>query len=413
MLLSIHGIDVAFWARFHRAGIDKRRDLYESKANKRRICLAPAMPSSAALRQQIENAFQHRYPSALTPQARTIRETAPTGIAEVDALLSGGLPVGAITEIAGPASSGRTSIAMAFLAQQTRESFCAWIDARDAFDPESAAASGISLRRMLWVRCSNNAREQPANPMRKAGYGKSQPWTRLDQALRATDLLLQAGGFAAIVLDLGEESPEHGRRIPLATWFRFRQAADRTRSSVIVLGKTSYAQSSAAVVLECERSAVRPIRQTERYSKHSASARAEKENDSLRSQALIALIEYLLSQRGRQKLPGMPRDVRDVRGGSCFALCRGSCGGVPCPGDPAPAGLICNRERLSCWMALPPQERVCALNHAARKRGIVPGMTRLEVEELDGVTHPLTALSIRNALPGRCFWSACRSFSTD
>ena len=62
---------------------------------------------------------------------------------------------------------------------------------------------------------------------------------------------MQAGGFAAIVLDMADEAIEHGRRIPLATWFRFRQAADRTRCSLIVLGKTPYAQSSAAVVLEC------------------------------------------------------------------------------------------------------------------------------------------------------------------
>src|SRR5262249_45283929 len=83
-----------------------------------------------------------------------------------------------------------------------------------------------------------------------------QPWTRLDQALRATDLLLQSGGFAAIVLDLADESIEHGRRIPLATWFRYRQAADRTRCSLLVLGKAPFAQSSAAVVLECQKSAV-------------------------------------------------------------------------------------------------------------------------------------------------------------
>jgi hypothetical protein len=76
-------------------------------------------------------------------------------------------------------------------------------------------------------------------------------FSHLDQALRATDLLLQAGGFSALVLDLGSTSPEHGARIPLATWFRFRQAADRTRCSLLVLAHEPLAQSSAAVVLEC------------------------------------------------------------------------------------------------------------------------------------------------------------------
>lgn len=215
------------------------------------------MTSSAALRQQIENAFRNRYPAVLTPTARTIREVAGTGIVEIDQLLSGGFPVGAISEITGPTSSGRTSIAAAFLAQRTQQSVCAWIDVSDAFDPESAAANGICLNRLLWVRCSNTLFTKKVNSGRISVNHKSQPWTRLDQGLCATDLLLQAGGFSVLVLDIADESPEHGHRIPLTTWFRFRQAADRTRCSVIVLGKSSYAQSSAAVVLECERGTVK------------------------------------------------------------------------------------------------------------------------------------------------------------
>ncbi len=209
------------------------------------------MPSSAALRLKIESDLHHRYPSALTPAARTIREVSATGIPAIDELLHGGLPVGAISELTGPASSGRTTIALAFLAGRTNDgSVCAWVDADDAFDPESAAANGVSLNHLLWVRCTNEPDKKPPpphNPFQK----KSQPWTRLDQAIRATDLLLQAGGFAAIVLDLAEEAIEHGRRIPLATWFRYRQAADRTRCSLVILGRAPYAQSSAALVLEC------------------------------------------------------------------------------------------------------------------------------------------------------------------
>lgn len=212
------------------------------------------MPSSAILRQQIESAFQHRYPSVLTPSARTIREVVPTGIAEIDKLLNGGLPVGAISELTGPAASGKTSIAIAALSQRTRNGgVCAWVDANDAFDPESAAANGVSLNHLLWVRCST---KQPSSSQRTNKGKQSQHWTRLDQALYATDLLLQSGGFSAIVLDLADEPLEFGRRIPLATWFRYRQAADRTRCSLIVLGKASYAQSSAAVVLTCEQASI-------------------------------------------------------------------------------------------------------------------------------------------------------------
>jgi hypothetical protein len=198
------------------------------------------MPSAAALRLEIERTLEHRFPAALTPAPRTIYEVAPTGVALVDALLEGGLPVGAISEVTGPESSGRTSLTLAFLARRTEAGqVCAWVDAGDAFDPESAAASEVSLKQLLWVRCRS-----------EIGLARAKPWTRLDQALRATDLLLQGGGFAAIVLDLGDMEPAHAMRIPLATWFRFRQAADRTRCSLVVLGKTAYAQSSAAVVME-------------------------------------------------------------------------------------------------------------------------------------------------------------------
>jgi len=127
------------------------------------------------------------------------------------------------------------------------------VDASDAFDSESAAANGVALRQLLWVRCkkpSQAARQWAWAISSRPDFSRSD-FSHLDQALRATDLLLQAGGFAAIVLDLGSTAPEQGARIPLATWFRFRQAADRTRCSLLVLAQQPLAQSSAAVVLEC------------------------------------------------------------------------------------------------------------------------------------------------------------------
>jgi hypothetical protein len=202
---------------------------------------------SATLRLEIEHALERSFPAALSPAQRTVYETAATGVAEVDSLLDGGLPIGAISELNGPESSGRTSLALAFLAQRTSGGqVCAWVDADDALDPESAAANGVSLRQLLWVRCAKSG-----------GTAKGKPWRRLDQALRATDLLLQAGGFAAIVLDLGDTAAEHARRIPLATWFRFRQAADRARTCLVVVAQANCAQSSAAAVLEC--APLRPI----------------------------------------------------------------------------------------------------------------------------------------------------------
>jgi recombination protein RecA len=75
------------------------------------------------------------------------------------------------------------------------------------------------------------------------------PWTRLDQALRVTDLLLQGGGFSAIVLDMGSIAPTYATRVPLATWFRYRAAAERSQASIVLLSQHPCAKSSAGLVL--------------------------------------------------------------------------------------------------------------------------------------------------------------------
>jgi recombination protein RecA len=77
-------------------------------------------------------------------------------------------------------------------------------------------------------------------------------WKLVDQALRATDLLLQGGGFSAIVLDLGSVPPEIAWRIPLAMWFRFRAACERTRISLLLLTQHPCARSSAELVVRLD-----------------------------------------------------------------------------------------------------------------------------------------------------------------
>ena len=77
------------------------------------------MPSATS-RLQSEATLANRIPSALTPAQKAIRPIAPAGIATVDEVLEGGLPVGAITEMIGPECSGRTSLALSFLAQVTQ-----------------------------------------------------------------------------------------------------------------------------------------------------------------------------------------------------------------------------------------------------------------------------------------------------
>jgi recombination protein RecA len=288
------------------------------------------MPSTLALRRQIEAALTDRIPSALTPAPRILRPVASTGIAALDELLEGGLPLGAITEMVGPECSGRTSSALSFVSQMTQaEKVCAWIDVSNALDPESAAAIGVDLSRLLWVRCgvpqSTNTKSistdgfalpekylippptkkglhgggfgphprnevkglsdavsgflrpevtaprcaepqrrikperevfEPNTPRRLLPQRKpivsGKPWSRLEQALRVTDLLLQAGGFSAIVLDMGSIAPEYASRVPLATWFRYRAAAEKSQASILLLTQHACAKSSAGLVLRLQ-----------------------------------------------------------------------------------------------------------------------------------------------------------------
>jgi len=284
------------------------------------------MRSAATVRAQVEAALAERIPGALTPVPKTIREVMATGVAAVDEVLEGGLPVGAVTEMIGAECSGRTALALSFVAGVTRaERVCAWVDVSDALSPESAAAAGVDLRRMLWVRCGvvtgpkvgagvrgdfklaekyfaapvvkrglhggghgthprtevtglsewvgallrEEARvgarcAEPVRRVRERGErveavgwpaktevrgGGVSVWGRMEQAMRVTDLLLQAGGFSAIVLDMGSLAPEQVSRIPLATWFRYAAAAERSRSSVVLLTQHGCSKSSAGLVL--------------------------------------------------------------------------------------------------------------------------------------------------------------------
>jgi hypothetical protein len=86
----------------------------------------------------------------------------------------------------------------------------------------------------------------------KNTYLPKKPWSRLDQALRAADLLLQNGGFAAMVLDMGDIPPAHALRVPLATWFRYRAVAAQKQTSVVLLLQHPCAKSSAALTLRLQ-----------------------------------------------------------------------------------------------------------------------------------------------------------------
>jgi hypothetical protein len=178
--------------------------------------------------------------------------TVCTGIAELDAL-TGGLPRGALTEVYGPASSGRTSVLLSLMAEMTRrEEVCALVDASDSFDPHSGAAAGIDLRRLLWVRCWQKRSNEHQRRRSGAFRVEQRPsaMDALEQALKATDLLLQGGGFGLVAVDLASITPAAARRVPLTSWFRFRRVVENTSTVLLVLEQEPYAKTCASLVVK-------------------------------------------------------------------------------------------------------------------------------------------------------------------
>ena len=148
----------------------------------------------------------------------------PTGLPPLDTVLDGGLPRGRLTELAGARSTGRTALACAIAGAATRAGeTIAWVDPEDGLEPETAADAGVLLAHVLWVR----------------------PRGERD-ALRAAELLLGAGGFGLVVLDLG--SMERASRG--APWPRLVHAAERTSSALLVVAAQRLAGACATLGLE-------------------------------------------------------------------------------------------------------------------------------------------------------------------
>ncbi len=155
-----------------------------------------------------------------------------TGIPDLDALVGGGLPRGRLSEIAGPLSSGRTSVTLALLARATRAGeVVAVVDAADAFDPPSAEAAGVALDRVLWVRAP-----------------------RLQEATRCSEHLLEARGFALVVLDLALDTAREAERVRLAPAIarRLTRAAAASGTALVLLSVERVAGTHADLALRMQ-----------------------------------------------------------------------------------------------------------------------------------------------------------------
>jgi recombination protein RecA len=166
--------------------------------------------------------------------------TTSTGIEALDQAVTG-WPRGHVSEIVGPASSGRTSVVMATLAAATaRGGVVALVDVADRFDPESAAGAGVDLDRVLWVRGPSMTWGAPQSTVGDLAVRRG---------LRAFDLIVRAGGFAVVVLDLADVPERSVRALPASTWLRLAHVHEGRDTVGLLIGTTPMGRSSGGVSL--------------------------------------------------------------------------------------------------------------------------------------------------------------------
>lgn len=141
-------------------------------------------------------------------------------VPSLDAFLGGGFPCGAITEVFGGRSSGKTTLAQALIATTVRSgAFAAWVDLPNAFRPERPSDH------VLWVAPRDSV-----------------------TALRVAEHVLEAGGFRVLILDLG--TPTSSRCVPVSRWLRLTRLAERRDAVILVLSAVHAVGAFAALSLE-------------------------------------------------------------------------------------------------------------------------------------------------------------------
>jgi recombination protein RecA len=187
---------------------------------------------SAAARAQLESLLRARkLDLTLTsnlPWSDRARDVAPTGVSALDAALGGGLARGQLSEIVGPRSSGRTTILCHMLAAAAaRGEAVALIDACDRFDPGSAEAAGVDLSKLLWVRETGDAA----------------------RALKAMNLVLQAGGFGLVAFDVADVHARTLQQFPYPTWMRIARVIEGSQTSAVLVAAGHLARSPGGVTI--------------------------------------------------------------------------------------------------------------------------------------------------------------------
>ena len=171
-----------------------------------------------------------------------VHDVAATDAGPLDARLGGGFPRGQLSEVVGPRSSGRTSLLLQMLAAATaRGELVALVDALDMFDVESAAAAGIDLDRLLWIR---------GHVVTNPGMCRDMNQRALEQAIRALALVLQAGNFGLVVFDAADAPADAIRRLPFTTWLRVQRMVEGSPTACVLAGAQPMARSSSGLTLQ-------------------------------------------------------------------------------------------------------------------------------------------------------------------
>jgi recombination protein RecA len=163
-----------------------------------------------------------------------------TDVAALDACLRGGLPRGQLSEIAGPRSSGRTTLLLQLIAAAAgRGEIAALIDTFDRLDVMSACAAGIDLDRVLWVRGQAITAQGPEALLDRT----------VDRALKALNLVLQAGGFGVVAIDLADVPLAALEGIPFTTWLRVQRTIEGSDTACVLVTPEPLARSAGGVTL--------------------------------------------------------------------------------------------------------------------------------------------------------------------
>ncbi|MGE0451169.1 MAG: hypothetical protein AB7Q29_16475 [Vicinamibacterales bacterium] len=168
----------------------------------------------------------------------------PTGVPDLDDRLSGGLPRGQLSEIAGPRSSGRTSLMLQTIAAATgRGELVALVDTLDMLDLASALAAGVECSRLLWIRGHGVMHPGPCRDLNTRA---------LEQAVKALSLVLQAGNFGLVILDLGEAPADEIRRLPFTTWLRIQRMVEGSQTVALIVSPAPLARSAAGLTIKLQ-----------------------------------------------------------------------------------------------------------------------------------------------------------------